>query len=81
LRFSFLIKSKLVARKEGGGAEKASALPFRISNCGFRILKVLFSIRIPQSTIRNPDGSPSPRNDPCLMIFPRHALPSGPGNA
>jgi hypothetical protein len=44
----------------------------------------LFSIRIPQSTIRNPDGPPGPRNDPRLMAFPRNPAKggtSGPGNA
>jgi hypothetical protein len=40
-----------------GGKElldkKHRPIQFRISNCGFRILGFSFSIRIPQSTIRN----------------------------
>ncbi len=48
LRFFFLPKSKLVARKQGRCAEKTSALPFQISNCGFRIFLVFF-----QSAFRN----------------------------
>jgi len=42
LRFSFLLKSKLVARKQGRCVEKASAQLFRISDCGFRIFLVFF---------------------------------------
>jgi hypothetical protein len=37
LRFSFLLKSKLVARKQGRCAQKASAQLFRIADFGFRI--------------------------------------------
>jgi hypothetical protein len=55
LRFSFLRKSKLVARKQERCAEKASAQLFRISDFfGFS-----FSIRIPQSAIRNLEAGPS----------------------
>ena len=68
------------ARGEGAFGQKASALPFRISNCGFRILGFSFSIRIPQSTIRNSDGPPVPWNQECLMIFACNALALGPGN-
>jgi hypothetical protein len=50
LRFSFLLKSKLVARKQGRCAEKASAQLFRIADCGF--IWFSFSIRIPQSAFR-----------------------------
>ena len=50
-RFSFLCKSKLVARKQGRCAEKASAQLFRIADFGFFWFS--FSIRIPQSAVRN----------------------------
>jgi hypothetical protein len=49
----FLRKSKLVARKQGRCAEKASAQLFRIADFGFRIFWVFFfnphsAIGIPQ---------------------------------
>jgi hypothetical protein len=44
LRLSFLRKSKLVARKEGRYAEKASAQLFRIADCGLRIADFGFRI-------------------------------------
>jgi hypothetical protein len=79
LRVCFLLESKLVAQKQGRYAQKASACPFWISNCGFRILGFSFSIRIPQSTIRNLGGPPGLRNEVRLMVFERNALASGPG--
>jgi len=53
LRLPFLRKSKLVARKQGHCAEKASAQSFRIADFGFWIFWVFFfnphsAIRIPQ---------------------------------
>jgi hypothetical protein len=42
LRFSFLRKSKLVARNQGRCAEKASAQLFRIADFGLRIFLVFF---------------------------------------
>jgi hypothetical protein len=49
----FLLKTKLVARKQGRCAEKASAQLFRIADFGFRIFLVFFfnphsAIGIPQ---------------------------------
>jgi hypothetical protein len=81
LFFSFLLKSKVVARKQGACGQKASALPFRISNCGFRNFGVFFFN--PHSAIGIPQfrGPPGPRNENCLMIFARNGLASGPGNA
>jgi len=58
-RLFFLLQSKLVAREQGRYAEKASAQLFRIANFGFRIFCFPFSIRIPQSTIRNLEAGPS----------------------
>jgi hypothetical protein len=55
----FLLKSKLVAREQGRFAQKASAHLFRISDCGFRIFWISFSIRIPQSAFRNLDARPA----------------------
>jgi hypothetical protein len=53
LRFSFLGKSKLVAREQGRCAQKASAQLFRIADFGFRIFWIFFfnphsAIGIPQ---------------------------------
>jgi hypothetical protein len=45
-----------VAWEQGASGQKASAFPFRISNCGFRIFGFSFSIRIPQSTFRNSEA-------------------------
>jgi hypothetical protein len=51
---------------------------FRIADFGF--FRVLFSIRIPQSTIRNPDGPSVPWNQKRFMISARDAFAPGPGN-
>jgi hypothetical protein len=45
------LKSKLVARKQGRCAQKASAQLFRIAD--FEFFRFSFSIRIPQSAFRN----------------------------
>jgi hypothetical protein len=81
LRFSFLRKSKLVARKQGRCAEKASAQLFQIADCGFRIFLVFFFN--PHSAIGIPhlNCPPGPGNEARLMVFARNALASGPGNA
>jgi len=73
LRLPFLRKSKLVARKQGRCAEKASAQLFRIPDFGFFWFS--FSIRIPHLNC-----PPDPENEPCLMVFARNALAFGPGN-
>jgi hypothetical protein len=49
---AFSAKCKLVARKQGRCAEKASAQLFRIVDCGFRISFAIFSN--PHSAIHNP---------------------------
>jgi len=86
----FLRKSKLVARKQGRCAEKASAgkefqpeTPPR-----FRRMR-----RADRATGRAPlqrnhpvlekrtACPPDPENDLCLMVFARNALASGPGTA
>jgi len=73
-------KAWVVARGQEYCTQKASAFPFRISNCGFRIFCGLrFSIRIPQSTIRNSDGPLVPWNRRRLMISACNALAPGPG--
>jgi len=75
----FLGKSKLVARKQGRCAEKASAQLFRISDCGFRIFWISFSIRIPQSAFRNLDARPVQEMKPALWFF--RGTPLLPGRA
>jgi len=79
---SFLRKSRVVAWKQGHCAEKASAQLFRIADFGF--FKFSFSIRIPQSTIRNfvrrahraPGRAPLHRTNP--VLGKRMACPPGP---
>jgi hypothetical protein len=53
-----------VARGHGRRPQKTSA--HSISDCGFRIFRFFFSIRIPQSTIRNSGGP-----DPPYFLDPR----------
>jgi len=80
-RFSFLGKSKLVARKQGHCAEKASTdsisdFELRISDLG------VFSFN-PHSAIGIPHfgGPPGPENELCLMVFACNALVFGPRKA
>jgi hypothetical protein len=54
----FLRKSKLVARKQGRCAQKASAQLFRIADFGFRIF--LLSFFNPHSAIYNPQFGGGP---------------------
>jgi len=79
-RLAFLRKSKLVTRKEGRCAQKASAQLFRIADFGFRIFLVFFFN--PHSAIGIPhlNCPPGPGNEARLMVFARNALASGPGN-
>jgi hypothetical protein len=72
-----------VAGKYVIGGLRGKSIRLSIADFELRISDFLgfFSIRIPQSTIRNPDRPPGPRNDLCLMVFARAALPSGSRNA
>jgi len=81
--FTFFFSAKKQACGPEGRAFRGKSIGPSISDFELRISDFLgfFSIPIPQSTIRNPDGPPGPRNDPRLMVFPRNALPFGPGNA
>jgi len=92
--FAFLRKSKLVARKQGRYAEKASAgKDFRteILLCFRRMGRAArapgHAKRVTPLQRNNPVRAermacpPGPRTDPCLMVFPRNALACGPGNA
>jgi hypothetical protein len=84
LLFSVLLKSKLVARKQGRCAEKASAQLFRIADFGFRIFLVFFfnphsAIGIPQFG-GGPIGRPAgrPYNGITLFSGERMACPPSP---
>ncbi len=88
--FAFLRKSKLVARKQGGCAEKASAgNEFRpeILPCFRRMGRAHRAPGRAPLQRNNPVRAermacpPLSRNDACLMVFSRNALACGPGNA
>jgi hypothetical protein len=86
----FLLQTELVARKQGRCTEKASAgkefhpeilLGFRRMGRAARAPGwAPLHRKIPVLGERSA-CPPDPRNDLCLMIFPRNALASGPGNA
>ena len=94
LLFPFMRKNKVVARKEGRGARKASAgkelcpkilLGFRRMGRAARAPGHAKRVTPLQRTqpARGEERAcpPDPRNEACLMVFARHALPSGPGKA
>jgi len=68
----------VVARGQGPSGQKASAFPFRISNCGFRILGFSFSIRIAQSTFLNFEARPIHEME-AAMVFAQKAIAPDPG--
>ncbi len=57
--------------------QKAWPFPFRISNCGFRILGFSFPIRIPQSTFRNSGARPVHEMETALWFLRPRLLPPG----
>jgi len=86
----FLLESKLVARKQGHCAEKASAgkeLCPEILPCFRRMGRAARAPGRAPLHRKTPvleertACPPGPRNEACLMIFARNALASGPGMA
>jgi hypothetical protein len=66
LQLLFRLKGKVVARKEGDYAEKASAQLFRIADCGFRIFGVFFFN--PHSAIGIPQFGGGPTGRPVTRL-------------
>jgi len=61
IKFDVSGKLRLWTGRKGLVRKKHRPFQFRISNCGFRILGLSFSIRIPQSTFRNSVARPNER--------------------
>ncbi len=90
LFFPFMRKNKVVARKEGRGAQRASAGKEIQPEIPLDFRKVRRVDRAPgRASLQRTQPArgekracpPDPRNEVCLMVFARHALPSGPGKA